>query len=197
MRHHMGKKTAIATGVLVIFIIALGVLLWFAYHQGLIEEGEEHSTAAVVTTTDECTDAAVGILKRGGSAADAAICAAFCQGVTVPQASGIGGGFLATIYIKDSHTIETLNAREVAPLRATEQLYSDNSTLIREGGLSIAVPTEVKGLFELHKRHGALTWSEVIEPVIDVAEKGFKVTNYLARVLSEREAKIRSKDGFK
>lgn len=195
MKHHMSRKTAIATGVFVVFIIGLGVLLWFAYHQGLVPDGL--STAAVATTTDECTDAAVRILKEGGSAVDAAICAAFCQGVTVPQASGIGGGFLATIYIKESNTIETMNAREVAPLRVTEELYMDNDTLIQEGGLSIAVPTEVKGLYELHRRYGALSWSEVLEPAIDVAEKGFKVTNYLAKVLSVNEAKIRSSDGFK
>ncbi|KAG5678928.1 hypothetical protein PVAND_008549 [Polypedilum vanderplanki] len=195
MKHHMSKTTAIATAVLIVFIISLGILLWFAYHQGLIDDGL--STAAVATTSDECTDAAVLILKQGGSAADAAICASLCQGIVVPQASGIGGGFLATIYTKNTAEIVTLNSREVAPLKATQELYLDNERATVEGGLSIAVPTEVKGLHELHRRFGKLSWSRVLEPAIHVAEKGFKVPNYLARVLSQYEEKIRRTDGFK
>lgn len=219
----MKRVTAISTAVLIIFIIGLGVFLWVAYRFGLQPDDDGNnditttselvttstselitsstvnsllSTAAVATTSDECTDATVGILKRGGSAVDAAITACLCQGVTVPQASGIGGGFLATIYIKETNTVKTLNAREVAPLRAHRDMYNDSSTSSSEGGLSIAVPTEVKGLWELHKRYGKLSWANVIEPVIEVAEKGFKVNNYLATVLTSREDKIRSIKGF-
>ena len=134
------------------------------------------------------------ILLRGGSAVDAAICATLCQGVTTPQASGIGGGFLATIFIKNTNKIVTLNAREVAPLGAHKNMFEEASST--EGGLSIAVPTEVKGLFELHQRYGKLSWSEIIEPVAEVAENGFKVNNYLAAVLVNREAKIRAIKGF-
>lgn len=195
MKHRMSKATAIATSILIVFILGLGVLLWFAYHQGLIDDGL--STAAVVTTSDECTDAAVQILKQGGSAVDAAICAAFCQGILVPQASGIGGGFLATIFIKSTGEIETMNSREVAPLKATQEFYLDKENATDEGGLSIAVPTEVKGLYELHRRFGELSWSRLLEPAIHIAEKGFKVPNYLARVLSNYETKIRATDGFK
>lgn len=200
MKRQMSRNTLVATIVFLIFIVGLGVLLWYVYYQGDDDKDEKNyglSAAAVVTTTDECTDVAVGILKQGGSAVDSAIAAALCQGITVPQSSGIGGGFLATIYVKNTRIIETLNAREVAPLLATQDLYLDNDTLIYEGGLSIAVPTEVKGLYEMHKKYGVLSWKEIIEPVIEVAEKGFKVTNYLGKVLSVNEAKIRSKDGFK
>lgn len=212
----MKRVTAISTAVLIIFIFGLGVFLWIAYRFGLQPDDDDDnnditttsmlvtsstvnsllSTAAVSTTSNECTDAAVGILQGGGSAVDAAICATLCQGVTVPQASGIGGGFLATIFIKETNTVETLNAREVAPLRAHRDMFNDSTTSSTEGGLSIAVPTEVKGLWELHKKYGKLKWDKVIEPVIEVAEKGFKVNNYLATVLSSREDKIRSLKGF-
>lgn len=212
----MKRVTAISSAVLIIFIIGLGVFLWVAYRFGLQPDDDGNnditttselvtsstvnsflSTAGVATTSDECTDASVGILRRGGSAVDAAICATLCQGVTVPQASGIGGGFLATIYIKETNTVVTLNAREVAPLRAHRDMFNDSSTSSSEGGLSIAVPTEVKGLWELHKRYGKLSWANVIEQVIEVAEKGFKVNNYLATVLTSREDKIRSIAGFR
>lgn len=203
--------TVISTTVLIAFIFGLGVFLWVAYRFG--DDGSNDittttelvtssttdfplSTAAVATTSNECTDATVGILRGGGSAVDAAICATLCQGVTVPQASGMGGGFLATVYIKATNTIETLNAREVAPLSAHRDMYNDTATSSSEGGLSIAVPTEVKGLWELHKKYGKLPWAKVIEPVVEVAEKGFRVNNYLATVLTSREDKIRSIKGF-
>jgi gamma-glutamyltranspeptidase/glutathione hydrolase/leukotriene-C4 hydrolase len=190
----MSRHTIIATIVLIAFIIALGVLLWVSYRRGY---EELLSTGAVATTVDECTDAAVYIFEIGGSAADAAITAALCQGLILPQATGIGGGFLATIYIRDKEIVETLNAREVAPLLINHEMYKDNSTLSSEGGLSIAVPTEIRGLWELHQRHGKLSWKEVFQPVINLATNGFKVPSYLGNVLQARESKIRSLSGFK
>lgn len=147
----MNRKTAISTVVFITFIIGLGVFLWVVYRYGLEQDNNETSTtanprlstAAVATGSDECSELAVDILQKGGSAVDAAICATLCQGVTTPQASGIGGGFLATIFIKETNTIETLNAREVAPLRAHKDMFEGASST--EGGLSIAVPTEIKG----------------------------------------------------
>lgn len=212
LKSKMKRVTAISTAVLLTFVISLGVFLWIAYRFGLQPDDNESDTTstssstttqiphlssgAVATGSDECTDAAVGILQRGGSAVDAAICATLCQGVTTPQASGMGGGFLATIFIKEKNSVKTLNAREVAPLRAHRDLFK-NGESSTEGGLSIAVPTEVKGLWELHQKYGKLSWAEVLEPVIEVAESGFKVTNYLAAVLEARKDKIRALDGFR
>lgn len=150
------------------------------------------STGAVVTNVEECSNVAKSILKMDGSAVDAVIAVAFCYGVTQPQASGIGGGFLATVYIKSRHKIETINAREVAPLKISVDMYKENSTSTYEGGLSIAVPTEVKGLWELHQKYGVLSWKTLIKPAIDLAEKGFTVPSYLAKVLIAREEKIKT-----
>ena len=153
---------------------------------------QDESYGAVATLKQECTDAAVDIMKKGGSAVDSAITAALCQGLTVMQSSGLGGGFIATIYIKETGTVETLNAREVAPLAAFKDMY-ESDLQSREGGLAVAVPTELKGLHELHKKYGKLSWSEVVEPVIDLAEKGFKVTKDLVSYLTERGDKIRAR----
>ena len=212
----MNKYTAIPSALFVIFTIGLGVFLWAAYHLGGNDGSQttnfptpptttsvETTTTnvilnlgAVATASDDCTDIAVNILKSGGNAIDAAVSATFCQGLTIPQSTGVGGGFLATIYIKSLNKIETLNAREVAPLRATRDMYNDPSTSSSEGGLSIAVPTEVKGLWELHQKYGKLSWASLIEPVIEVAENGFKVNNYLASALIGREDKIRNYERF-
>jgi gamma-glutamyltranspeptidase / glutathione hydrolase / leukotriene-C4 hydrolase len=206
----MKRVTAISIAVLLTFIISLGIFFGIAYRFVLQPDDNENETTnsspattqspqlssgAVATGSDECTDAAIGILQRGGSAVDAAICATLCQGVTTPQASGMGGGFLATIFIKEKNSVETLNSREVAPLMAHRDMFKDGKSST-EGGLSIAVPTEVKGLWELHQKHGKLSWPEVLAPVIDVAESGFKVSNYLAAVLEARKDKIRALNGF-
>lgn len=68
------------------------------------------------------------ILKRNGSAADAAIATLFCEGVTCPQSMGLSGGFLMTIYIRNESKMETLSSREVAPLAATENMFSNGTS---------------------------------------------------------------------
>ena len=77
-----------------------------------------------------------------------------CEGITCPQSGGLGGGFLLTIYIKEKGTIETLDAREVAPKLATKNMFDNNLGASLEGGLAIAVPGELKGLWELHQKYG-------------------------------------------
>jgi Gamma-glutamyltranspeptidase len=73
------------------------------------------------------------ILARNGSAMDAAIAALFCNGVVNCQSMGLGGGFLMTIYQRDTKEAFTLNAREAAPTGATEDLYNDNPKRAKEG----------------------------------------------------------------
>lgn len=191
----MKRSALLGLSVFLVFLlVGLGVTIYFMRS----DETDVTRKGAVATSTNECTEAAVGILNNGGSAVDAAITAALCQGVTVPQSSGLGGGFLATIYIKETGTIETLNAREVAPMNAFKDMYKDDISS-REGGLAVAVPTELKGLFELHKKHGKISWRQVVQPVIDVAEKGYKVTPYLASIFKSpsRTDKIKNKPGFR
>lgn len=171
-----------------VFIVLVGVFVGLFF---LLRSNNEGPKGAVATSTVECTDIAVSILKNGGSAVDSAVAACLCQGLTVPQSSGVGGGMIATVYIKKTGVIESINSREIAPLAAYKDMYPDDaSSLI--GGKAVAVPGELKGLFELHKRHGKLKWEEVVQPVIELAENGYKVSNYLAMVLEERVDKIKA-----
>ena len=73
------------------------------------------------------------MLLDGGNAVDAAVATMFCIGVVNPQSAGIGGGFLMTIYNSSSSTARCLNAREVAPLAASEDMFQANSTLATIG----------------------------------------------------------------
>ncbi|CAO1382892.1 unnamed protein product [Diamesa serratosioi] len=187
------KSVGIAIVVLLIVAgIGTGVYFIVKSNQGsdvIVRRG------AVVTSIPECSEIAVEILKRG-SAADAAITAALCIGLTVPQSSGLGGGLVLTIYTKETGITETLNAREVAPMTAKEDMFVDNPDASLDGGLAIAVPGELKGLFALHEKYGKLKWSELVQPVADLARNGFKVSTYLGNVIKARETKIRDNPEF-
>lgn len=189
----MKRSTLVGISIFVIILLCgLGVGLYFL----LRSNDDNTSKGAVATGTVECSNIAVEIMQKGGSAVDSAVAACLCQGLTVPQSSGLGGGFVATVYIRATETFETLNSREVAPLAAYKDMFLDYLSS-REGGLAIAVPTELKGLFELHKKYGKLKWADVVQPVIEVAENGYKVTHYLAAIFEDRGDKIRSKPLFK
>lgn len=120
----------------------------------------------------------------GGSAADAAIVALLCEGVASPQSTGLGGGFVMTIFIKETNQVETLIARDVAPLSATEKMFVNKNVT---GGIAVAVPGELKGYWELHQKYGILKWSQLFEPVIQLCRNGHIVSPYLAGILSKRK----------
>lgn len=113
-----------------------------------------------------------------------------CEGITNPQSAGIGGGFFLTIYIKETGVVETMDAREIAPKLATTNMYEKDPSASSTGGLSIAVPGEIKGLWELHQKYGKLSWREVIQPNINLCRHGHKLPIYIARILKAREDRI-------
>ena len=76
------------------------------------------------------------VLKRNGTAVDAAIAALFCNGVYSSQSMGIGGGFLMTIYSKENGKVETLNARETAPNAATKNMYHGDEKAAEKGTIA-------------------------------------------------------------
>lgn len=137
------------------------------------------------------------ILKKGGSAADSAIATLFCEGVTCPQSMGLGGGFLMVIYNREKRTAEFLNARETAPSGATKEMFVNNSAASQTGGLSVAVPGELKGYWELHKKYGKLPWATLVEPTIKLCKEGHIVTPYLARIFNLSSNKIKDQPSLR
>lgn len=125
----------------------------------------------------------------GGSVADATITGLLCEGVASPQSTGLGGGFVLTIYNKAKNHVETLIARDVAPLAATENMFA-NTTVT--GAKAISVPGELKGYWELHQRYGKLKWSQLFDPIIDLCRKGHVVSRYLANILINNRKTIRA-----
>jgi gamma-glutamyltranspeptidase / glutathione hydrolase / leukotriene-C4 hydrolase len=91
------------------------------------------------------------ILLKNGSAVDATIAAMFCNGFVNIQSMGIGGGFLMTVYKRDTKTAYTLNAREVAPAKASENMYKDNKEAATKGDSINVLFSNAKRSYQVYK----------------------------------------------
>ncbi|XP_062536669.1 glutathione hydrolase 1 proenzyme-like isoform X3 [Armigeres subalbatus] len=190
------RKLLLISGCAAIVVIALTLGLYFGLkEEDIIDVSNEPSAltgAAVTSNGVECAQIGTDILMLNGTAVDAAIAVLFCEGVTCPQSAGIGGGFFATIYERSTRTVHTLDARETAPAAATKNMYVDNSNAAVEGGLSVAVPGEIKGYWTMHQKYGKLDWKTLIQPTIDLCRNGHIVSGYLERIIQPRQEKIYS-----
>ena len=99
----------------------------------------------------------------------------------------------------NSKTTEFIDCREVAPLNSSFDMYlKANAKASLIGGLAIGVPGELRGLEYTHAVHGILPWSDVIQPAIDLAKNGFKVSKMLAHEIDvSRDKILSSPDLFK
>ncbi len=145
------------------------------------------STKSGAVATDDPLASRVGaaVLARGGNAADAAAAAVFALGVVNPTSSGIGGGGFAVVYDASTHTLSTIDFREVAPAALTPDRFVRDGVLkpelARTGGLSVGVPGEVAGLERLVREHGRLSLRDAVAPAEELAQRGFSAPYFLAR----------------
>jgi gamma-glutamyltranspeptidase / glutathione hydrolase len=142
----------------------------------------------VVSTSAPASDVGAAILKKGGNAVDAGVATAFALAVTHPSAGNIGGGGFMVIRPAIGEPI-TIDYRETAPLRSTQTMYLDSAgKIVRQrtatGYLAPGVPGTVRGLALAHQRFGKLAWKDVVMPAVDLAEKGFPISEGLARSLN-------------
>lgn len=128
------------------------------------------------------TIAGLDILKKGGTAIDAAIAANAVLGVTEPGMNGIGGDLFAIVYDAQTKKLYGLNASGRSPYSLTlEEFRKRGLTSIPfTGPLSVSVPGCVDGWFELHKRFGKLSIQQVLNPAIGYARNGFPMANETA-----------------
>ncbi|MBL4675006.1 MAG: gamma-glutamyltransferase [Mucilaginibacter sp.] len=147
-----------------------------------------YKNGVVVCAYPDASNAGVAVLKKGGNAVDAAVAVQFALAVTHPQAGNIGGGGFMVYRSAKSET-NTLDFREKAPAQASEKMYQDaNGNIIPDMSLythkASGVPGAVDGLYEAHKKYGRLKWASLVQPAIDMALKGFKITKRLASDLN-------------
>lgn len=131
-------------------------------------------------------EAGLEMLRRGGSAVDAAIAVQMVLGVVEPHASGIGGGGFLMHYDNARQAIAVYDGREAAPAGATPTMFLDRDGKplgYREAvasGISVGVPGVLAMLELAHKEHGKLAWRDLFEPAIAAARDGFAVAPRLA-----------------
>jgi gamma-glutamyltranspeptidase / glutathione hydrolase len=131
-------------------------------------------------------DAGLDVLRRGGTAVDAAIAVQMVLGVVEPQASGLGGGGFMLHYNAATGAVTVYDGRETAPAGATPTMFLDGNGKplgFREAtvsGISVGVPGALAMLELAHKEQGKLAWNELFKPAIAIARAGFAVSPRLA-----------------
>jgi gamma-glutamyltranspeptidase/glutathione hydrolase len=150
---------------------------------------------AVATISEKASQSAIAILNRGGNAIDAAVAAAATLGVTDPFSCGIGGGGFMVIYLAKDKRVITIDHRETAPASFTPAVFLqggkpiDFETAVASGA-SVGVPGTVRGWHEALERYGTMSFKQVLAPAIDVATKGFPVSETFHKLTAENEKKF-------
>lgn len=139
-------------------------------------------------------EAGVAMLRRGGHAVDAAIATALAVGVVNPSSCGIGGGGFMLIFDRARGRVEALDYRERAPRAAERTMFVRDGQVVPDlsirGGLAVAVPGEIAGLFAAWRRDGTLSFATLAEPAIRLARDGFAVEAHLADAIAAHRDQI-------
>ena len=150
---------------------------------------------AVATISEKASQSAIAILNKGGNAVDAAVAAAATLGVTDPFSCGIGGGGFMVIYLTKDKRVITIDSRETAPSSFTPAVFLENGKEIDfekavASGAAVGVPGTVRGWHEALERYGTMNFKQVLAPAIDVANKGFTVSEIFSHLTRENERKF-------
>ena len=163
-----------------ILIIVLSIVLLLP--MACKKEMEVVGRNGMVVSVDQfASQVGIDILKKGGNAVDAAVAVGFALAVTYPAAGNIGGGGFMIIRFPETGESVAVDFREMAPGLATSDMYLDEEGKIERsksvvGHLAVGIPGTVKGFDLALKTYGCLSWKEVIEPAVRLANEGFALT---------------------
>ncbi len=154
----------------------------------------------VVAANPLAAQAGIEVLRRGGSAVDAAIAVQAMLSLVEPQSSGLGGGAFMTFFDAGTGKISIYDGREVAPAQASESMFlRPDGTPLPFGeavlsGRATGVPGAVKMLALAHGEHGRLQWSSLFGDAERMAQEGFIVSPRLARIIHGHFAESNAPD---
>ncbi len=146
----------------------------------------------VVAANPYASEAGLYILRRGGTAIDAAIAVQMVLNLVEPQSSGIGGGAFLLHWSQGERKLSSFDGRETAPLAAKPDRFMRNGKPMKfreavPGGLSVGTPGVLKMLARVHKRHGRLPWAQLFDPAIKLAVRGFTISPRLHGLLQKTD----------
>ncbi|MCQ4139867.1 gamma-glutamyltransferase [Chryseobacterium sp. EO14] len=156
----------------------------------IVKEVKVKNKGVVVSAHPLASEAGAKVMKMGGNAYDAIVATQYALAVVYPQAGNIGGGgFL--VGVKNNGEKFTIDYRETAPKKASRDMYVDkngkaNTDLSQNGRLAVGVPGSVAGFFATLK-YCKLPMEKLIQPAIDLAEKGFAITEQEANLLNNNK----------
>ncbi|OJX31610.1 MAG: gamma-glutamyltransferase [Chryseobacterium sp. 36-9] len=156
----------------------------------ILKEIKVKNKGVVVSAHPLASEAGAKMLKQGGNSFDAVIATQLALAVVYPQAGNIGGGGFLVATTSDGKKL-ALDYRETAPSKASFDMYWDkngnaNTDLSQNGRLAVGVPGSISGMFETIK-YAKLPFSKLIEPAIDLAAKGFAITEQEAGLLNSHK----------
>jgi gamma-glutamyltranspeptidase / glutathione hydrolase len=150
----------------------------------------------VVAANPLAAHAGLDVLRRGGTAIDAAVAVQVVLGLVEPQASGVGGGAFVLTYTASSGKLAFYDGRETAPAAAGPDLFltKDGTPMpfyqALLGGRSVGVPGAVAALEMAHQDSGHLAWATLFAPAIDLAEQGFPLTERVSRMIEFEQPRL-------
>lgn len=135
----------------------------------------------VATQEKHATTVGLSILKKGGTAFDAAVAVGYALAVTLPRAGNIGGGGFMVAYVASENKVVALDFREKAPIAAEKNMFIDsdgnvNTTKSRFSIQAAGVPGTVAGLNEINRKYGVKKLKDLMQPAITLASQGFPVS---------------------
>lgn len=155
--------------------------------QHALATADRHMVAAA---HPDAVEAGLKMLRKGGTAVDAAIAVQLVLNLVEPQSSGIGGGAFLLFHDRDKRKTIAYDGRETAPAAVRPDLFLDTSGVPVSfadavlGGRSVGTPGTLALLSEVHAQHGRVPWPELFQPAIHLARDGFTIGPRLAAMLN-------------
>lgn len=154
--------------------------------------------AMAATSHPLATQVALDVMKRGGTAVDAAIAANAAIGLMEPTGNGIGGDFFAIVWDPKTQKLHGYNGSGRSPMGLTREWFDEQKMALipSHGALPVTVPGTVDGWFALHERFGKLPMRTILQPTIDYARNGHPVHETIAYYWDRSVPRLSQFPGF-